>query len=88
MEILTETWLQRALDEEVFGRAYGLAAPASYGGIVAGSLLALALVRGVGVAGALIVVGGAVTAYAVTLLRPAGTTVPAPSRQPAAELGT
>ena len=40
VEILTETSLQRTLDEEVFGRAYGLAVPASLGGIVVGSLIA------------------------------------------------
>ena len=32
VEILTETSLQRTLDDEVFGRAYGLAVPASLGG--------------------------------------------------------
>jgi MFS family permease len=88
VEILTETWLQRTLDEEVFGRAYGLAVPASYGGIVAGSLLAPVLIEAAGLTGALIVIGGAVTGYAVTLLRPAGRPAPAPLRQPAAELGT
>ena len=31
-----ETCLQRTLDQEVFGRAYGLELPASLGGIVAG----------------------------------------------------
>jgi hypothetical protein len=40
VEILTETGLQRMLDEDVFGRAYGLALPASLGGIVVGSLVA------------------------------------------------
>jgi predicted MFS family arabinose efflux permease len=40
VEILTETGLQRMLDEDVFGRAYGLALPASLAGIVAGSLVA------------------------------------------------
>jgi MFS family permease len=89
VEILTETWLQRTLDEQVFGRAYGLAVPASYGGIAAGSLLAPALISAVGVTGTLIVTGAAVTAYAVTLLRPASTTAPAVSRQPATtELST
>jgi MFS family permease len=87
VEILTETWLQRTLDEEVFGRAYGLAVPASYGGIAAGSLLAPLLIRGMGVAGTLVVTGGAVVAYTVVLLRPAGTAVRAPRREPAAELG-
>jgi hypothetical protein len=40
VEIMTETGLQRMLPEEVFGRAYGLAIPASIGGIVVGSLVA------------------------------------------------
>jgi predicted MFS family arabinose efflux permease len=88
VEILTETWLQRTLDEEVFGRAYGLAVPASYGGIAAGSLLAPVLIMGVGVTGALVIVGGAVVAHAVTLLRPAGVAARSPGRKPAAELGT
>jgi hypothetical protein len=48
VEILAETGLQRALDEEVFGRAYGLAIPASYGGIAAGSLLAPVLITAFG----------------------------------------
>ena len=37
VEILTETTLQRELDEDVFGRAYGLAFPAAIAGIVVGS---------------------------------------------------
>src|SRR5205085_8301557 len=37
VEILTETTLQRELDEDVFGRAYGLALPATLAGIVVGS---------------------------------------------------
>ena len=40
VEILTDTGLQRMLDEDVFGRAYGLALPASLAGIVVGSLVA------------------------------------------------
>ena len=40
VEIMTETGLQRMLDDEVFGRAYGLALPASIAGIAAGSLVA------------------------------------------------
>ena len=59
VEILTETSLQRTLDDEVFGRAYGLAVPASLGGIVAGSLLAPLLVAVFGERGALIVAGAA-----------------------------
>jgi MFS family permease len=69
VEILTETGLQRMLDEEVFGRAYGLALPASIGGIVAGSLLAPVLAGVLGGPGALVASGLAVLAYAVVLLR-------------------
>jgi predicted MFS family arabinose efflux permease len=71
VEILTETSLQRTLDDAVFGRAYGLAVPVSLGGIVAGSLIAPALVAAVGGRGALVISGCAVLAYAVALLRPA-----------------
>jgi predicted MFS family arabinose efflux permease len=85
VEILTETSLQRSLDEEVFGRAYGLAIPASYGGIALGSLLGPALAAALGVAGALVVMGGAVLGYAALLLRPAsGAPRLAPAPEPAA----
>jgi MFS family permease len=68
VEILAETGLQRALDDEVFGRAYGLALPASLGGIVAGSLLAPLLIAILGGPGALAAAGGMVLAFAVLLL--------------------
>jgi MFS family permease len=71
VEILTETSLQRELDEEVFGRAYGLALPASLGGIVAGSLIAPLLTGALGGSGALVAVGGTVLVYAAAMLRPA-----------------
>jgi MFS family permease len=69
VEIVTETGLQRALDPDTFGRAYGLALPASLGGIVAGSLIAPLLASAVGTAGALAAAGGAVLAYALVTLR-------------------
>jgi hypothetical protein len=69
VEILTETCLQRVLDEDVFGRAYGLALPASIGGIVLGSLVAPVLVASLGGSRALIVVGTMVLAYALVVLR-------------------
>ena len=69
VEIMTDTGLQRMLDEDVFGRAYGLAIPASLGGIVAGSLIAPVLAAGLGGSGALVAVGGAVLAYAALVLR-------------------
>ena len=84
VEILAETGLQRALDEEVFGRAYGLAIPASYGGIAAGSLLAPVLITAFGTSGALVATGAAALAYAVPLLRAAdGKLRPVPPREPA-----
>jgi hypothetical protein len=70
VEVLSETCLQRTLDEAVFGRAYGLAVPASLGGIVAGSLLAPALVSILGGPGALLLAGAGVLCYALMLLRP------------------
>jgi hypothetical protein len=36
VEILTDTCLQRVLDQDVLGRAYGLALPAAIGGAVLG----------------------------------------------------
>jgi MFS family permease len=69
VEIMTETGLQRMLDEDVFGRAYGLAIPASLGGIVIGSLIAPVLATAIGGSGALVAVGGAVIAYAALVLR-------------------
>jgi len=85
VEIMTETGLQRALPPEMFGRAYGLALPASIGGIAAGSLIAPLLVSMLGSTGALIACGAAVVSYSLVLLHnpgcPAG---PAPSDAPAA----
>jgi predicted MFS family arabinose efflux permease len=69
VEIMTDTGLQRMLDQDVFGRAYGLAIPASLGGIVAGSLIAPLLATALGGSGALAAVGGAVLAYAALVLR-------------------
>jgi hypothetical protein len=57
------------LDEDVFGRAYGLALPASLAGIVVCSLVAPLLTDALGGSGALITVGLAVLAYALFLLR-------------------
>ena len=69
VEILTETTLQRTLDEDVFGRAYGLALPASIAGIVAGSAIAPVLASLLGTSGALVTTGGAVLAYTLLILR-------------------
>jgi MFS family permease len=69
VEILTETTLQRTLDEDVFGRAYGLAVPASIAGIVLGSAVAPVLASLLGTAGALTAAGSVVLAYALLVLR-------------------
>jgi MFS family permease len=71
VEVLTDTVLARSLDEAVLARAYGLAFPASIGGIVLGSLLAPAMVALAGLGGALIAVGGIAAAYVLVLCRPA-----------------
>jgi len=69
VEIMTETGLQRMLDDEVFGRAYGLALPASIAGIAVGSLIAPALVSTFGVTTALLACGAVVTAYGAVVWR-------------------
>jgi predicted MFS family arabinose efflux permease len=69
VEILTDTTLQRTLDEDVFGRAYGLALPASIGGIVVGSAAAPLLASLLGTSGALVATGSAVLAYGLLVLR-------------------
>ena len=65
VEVMTETGLQRMLPTEVFGRAYGLALPASIAGIVAGSLIAPVLVSAFGQNGALVACGAAALGYAL-----------------------
>jgi hypothetical protein len=76
---MTETGLQRMLDDEVFGRAYGLALPASIAGIAVGSLIAPALVSAFGATAALLACGAVVTAYCAVVgrARPAATAAPA-----------
>jgi MFS family permease len=71
VEVVADTALARALDEEVLARAYGLAFPASIAGILVGSLIAAPLVAFVGLSGALVVVAGLVAAYAIVLWLPA-----------------
>jgi hypothetical protein len=68
VEVMTETGLQRMLPAEVFGRAYGLALPASVAGIVIGSLIAPVLVSAVGLGGCLIAVGAIALGYGLQLL--------------------
>jgi MFS family permease len=90
VEILTETSLQRALPPEAFGRVYGLAIPASIGGIVLGSLLAPALLTLLGLTATLTASGLAVAAYALLLLlrtpSPASASAPALVSAPAPAL--
>ena len=69
VEILTDTCLQRVLDEDVLGRAFGLTLPAAIGGIVAGALIAPVLAEALGVSSALASVGAGVLAYALVILR-------------------
>ena len=69
VEILTDTTLQRELDEDVFGRAYGIAFPAAIAGIVVGSVIAPGLAALLGAPGALIAVGGTVLGYALPVIR-------------------
>ncbi len=68
VEIMTETGLQRMLPEDVFGRAYGLALPASVAGIVVGALIAPVLVSVIGLTGALVACGSVATAYGLQLI--------------------
>lgn len=70
VEVLMETGLQRLLDESVFGRAYGVAVPASIGGIVIGSLVAPLGVSTFGVAGTLSMLGAVVAGYAIAQVAP------------------
>ncbi len=67
-EVLSETALPRLLEEAVLARAYGLAFPASIGGIVAGSLIAGPLLSLFGLTGALAVAGLFVLVIAALLL--------------------
>ena len=87
VEIMTETGLQRMLDDEVFCRAYGLALPASIAGIAAGSLIAPALVSAFGGTAALLASGGIVLAYCAVLWRSArdGEQAPGAAFDPASE---
>jgi predicted MFS family arabinose efflux permease len=81
VEVACETALQRDLEPEVLGRAYGFAFPASIGGIAAGAALTPVVLGVLGVVGTATLIGVAVVAYAVRLTRPA---VPAPVPVPAA----
>jgi hypothetical protein len=89
VEITMNTSLQRMLPRDVFGRAYGLAVPASIGVIGAGSLLAPVLDSALGRTGALLACAAAVLAYTAFLAL--STRHPAPAaqlRSPAGDHGT
>ena len=60
VEVMTETGLQRMLDHEVFGRAYGLALPVAIAGIAAWRWAALGLVSALSQTAALLACGGVV----------------------------
>src|SRR5205085_10005652 len=79
VEITMNTGLQRMLPRDVFGRAYGLAVPASIGVIGVGSLLAPVLDSTLGRTGALLACAAAVLAYTAFLALP--TRHPAPAAQ-------
>jgi MFS family permease len=70
VEIVTDITLARSLDEAVLARAYGLAYPASIGGIVMGSVIAAPLVSALGLSWALVAVGGMAAGYAAYLCLP------------------
>jgi predicted MFS family arabinose efflux permease len=82
VEVLSETGMQRHLDDAVLARAYGLALPAALGGIVAGSLLAAPLQALLGLDGALVACGAAVALYAAVVA--VASAPPAPAAEPAA----
>ena len=88
VEVMTETGLQRMLDDEVFGRAYGLALPAAIAGIAVGSLVAPVLVSGLGVTTTLLACGGVAVAYCAVIWRSRPTepsaAIPQPMWQPTA----
>jgi predicted MFS family arabinose efflux permease len=62
-EVVGDTYLQRELDPDVFGRAYGLLVPACVAGIVVGALLAPLGVAVFGLGGTLCIVGAGVVVY-------------------------
>ena len=84
-EVLSETAMPLMLDDDVLARAYGLAFPASLGGLVVGSLLAGPLVSLLGLGGALTAAGLTTLATCGLLTRRpllTGAGGPSPARQP------
>jgi MFS family permease len=78
-EVLSDTALPRMLDDDVLGRAYGLALPVSLSGIVVGSLVAGPLVSLLGLHGAFAAAGAFVAVGAALLLRRPLAVAPAPA---------
>jgi predicted MFS family arabinose efflux permease len=70
VEVVVDTSLAQRLDESVLARAYGLAFPAAIAGIAVGSAITAPLVGWLGLAGALVVVGALLGAYALGILLP------------------
>lgn len=68
VEVLTETALQRNLDDAIFGRAYGFAYPASIGGIALGATVAAPLIAWCGLTTAMLLVTASVTSSALALV--------------------
>jgi predicted MFS family arabinose efflux permease len=64
VDVLSETRMQRLLDEAVLARAYGLALPSALAGIVAGALIAAPLAALLGPAGAFAALAAALALYA------------------------
>ncbi|MBV9830096.1 MAG: MFS transporter [Marmoricola sp.] len=69
VEVATDTALQTSVAPEVLARAYGISFPAAVSGIVLGSLVAAPAAAALGVRGALVVVGAAMCAYVVAVVR-------------------
>jgi MFS family permease len=69
VEVACDTALQTSLAPEVLARAYGISFPAAVSGIVLGSLGAAPVAGVLGVRGALVVVGAAMCAYVLTVVR-------------------
>jgi predicted MFS family arabinose efflux permease len=88
VEILSETGMQRLLDDTVLARAYGLALPAALGGIVLGSLAAAPLQALLGLDGALVACGTGVALYAAVVAVASAAPAPAPAAEPVATVAT
>jgi MFS family permease len=82
VEVAADTALQTSVAPEVLARAYGISFPAAVSGIVLGSLVAAPLAGLLGVEGALVVVGAAMCAYVVAVVRSMRTRVPAAAAGP------